>query len=226
MKRALLVIAKRPQAGQTKTRLTPPLSPQQAANLYECLLQDTLALARTLPDEVTRMVLYAPADEAFYFKRLAPDLELLAQRGPDLGARLDNALTDCLNHGFQQVIVMNSDGPTLPVAYLTEAFLLLQQADVVLGPSEDGGYYLIGLTRPQPHILREVQMSTPTVLEDTLALAEVDNLTVNLLPSWYDVDTIEDVWRLTQELYSQDRDLACYTRQFLAEMNLERDKVK
>ncbi len=215
MKRALLVIARRPRAGQTKTRLTPPLSGKQAAQLYECFLRDTLNLARAVP-AVSRFILYTPPGEVDYFKQLAPDFELLAQVGHGLGERLDNALTHCLNHGFDQAVVMNSDGPTLPAAHLVQAFERLNQTDVVLGPSEDGGYYLIGLTQPRPRLLREIEMSTPRVLRDTLVLAEQEKLEVALLPTWYDVDTIEDLDRMASELDHKPDGLARHTYEFLS----------
>ena len=215
MKRALLIIAKRPRAGRTKTRLSPSLAADQAAKLYECLLRDTLDLVRAVPDKFTRFVLYGPAAEAGYFQQLAPDFVLLAQEGHDLGARLDNALVACLNQGFQQVVVMNSDGPTLPACYLSQAFEYLNQADVVFGPAEDGGYYLVGASQPQPRLLRGVKMSTPTVLQDTLALAREEKLTVKLLPKWYDIDTIADLKRLVGDVQNGVNGSARHTRSFL-----------
>ncbi|MEM7344083.1 MAG: TIGR04282 family arsenosugar biosynthesis glycosyltransferase [Chloroflexota bacterium] len=211
--RALLVIAKRPQAGRTKTRLTPPLSGEQAAQLYECFLKDTLDIARRVPN-ITRFVLYAPENEATYFEQLAPDFNYLYQTGSDLGERLDNALTHCLSHGYQQVVVMNSDGPTLPANYLTQAFAQLEQSEAVFGPSEDGGYYLVGLTRPQPRLLREVKMSTPTVLADTLALADEEGVAVSLLQPWYDIDTINDLQRMMDELQINGQNQAQHTQTF------------
>jgi rSAM/selenodomain-associated transferase 1 len=217
MKRALLVIAKRPQPGRTKTRLTPPLSAHQASQLYECFLRDSLDLARSVA-EVRHLVLYAPPSQGAYFSALAPDFDLLAQKGADLGQRLDNALTYCLMHGYEQVVVMNSDGPTLPVAYLAQAFAHLANADAVFGPSEDGGYYLVGLTGPQPQLLHEVKMSTPTVLQDTLALAKEEGVRVSLLPSWYDIDTISDLRRLLAETGSLPDGMAVHTRAYLPQL--------
>jgi rSAM/selenodomain-associated transferase 1 len=214
MNRALLVIAKRPTPSQTKTRLNPPLLPGEASKLYECFLRDTLDLARTVP-RVTRLIAYAPPHEADYFKQLAPDFDLVPQIGNNLGERLDNALTHCLSGGFDQAVIMDSDSPTLPSTYVARAFGLLEQADVVLGPCDDGGYYLIGVTRPQSRLLRQVQMSTPNVLRDTLALAEQGGLHVALLPPWYDVDTIGDLRRMQLELRTAPNGLAHYTRHFL-----------
>jgi rSAM/selenodomain-associated transferase 1 len=222
MKRALLIIAKRPARGQTKTRLTPPFSGEEAAQLYECFLQDMLDLVRAVPD-VTRIINYWPPDEIVYFKQLAPDFDLLPQMGETIGERLDNVLTHCLAHDFDRAVITNSDSPTLPATHLALAFDLLDEADVVLGPCDDGGYYLIGLTQPQPRILREVQMSTPTVARDTLALAEEEGLRTALLPSWYDVDTIADLNRLTDDLDLAADEVAPRTRRFL--QNYEKLKV-
>ncbi len=214
---ALLVIAKRPAPGQTKTRLTPPLSPEQAAQLYECFLQDTLAVARAVPG-TARLINYAPSDAAGYFSELAADFGRLPQVGADLGERLDHALTHCLTDGFRRAVIMDSDSPTLPAAYLVQAFEALETADVVLGPCEDGGYYLIGLTRPQPRLLREVQMSTPRVLEDTLALARAVGLRVALLPRWYDVDTAVELEWLRADL-QRGHPGAPHTRRFLSALS-------
>jgi rSAM/selenodomain-associated transferase 1 len=213
---ALLVIAKRPVPGQTKTRLTPRLSPEQAAQLYEGFLHDTLDLARAVPG-VSRLINYAPLDADDYFRRLAPDFGLVPQRGDSLGERLDNVLTHCLSDGFRRAVIMDSDSPTLPADCVAQAFAELDHADVVLGPCDDGGYYLIGLTRPQPRLLRDVRMSTPNVLRDTLALAEQENLRVALLPAWYDVDTVQELQRLQMELQSAVNGTAHHTREMLAQ---------
>jgi len=212
---ALLVVAKRPAPGQTKTRLTPPFTPERAAQLYEACLCDTLDLMRRIPG-VTPLIAYLPEDADGYFRSLAPDFELLPQRGADLGARLDNALTHCLTHGFERAVIMDSDSPTLPAEHLVEAFAALDSADSVLGPCDDGGYYLIGLKRPAPRLLREVRMSTPTVARDTLALAAIENITMHQLPSWYDVDTVAELERLRAELPSLTSDRARHTRAFFA----------
>ena len=213
---ALLVVAKRPQPGHTKTRLTPPLAPDQAAALYQCFLQDTLDLIRQVPD-VHPAIAYLPADARDYFAALAPDFELLLQEGPDLGTRLDNALTRYLERGYERVAIMNSDGPTLPPAFLADAFDRLGEgADVVLGPADDGGYYLIGLKDPAPFLLRGVRMSTPDVLADTLALAAEAGLKVALLPEWYDVDDIASLARLRTELAGVSEEIATRTRALLA----------
>jgi len=211
----LIVVAKRPAPGQAKTRLTPPLSPQQAADLYECFLRDTLDRMRRVPD-AQRAIAYLPIEAHSYFAQLAPDFDLIPQIGADLGARLDHALTHYLDQGYERAAIMNSDGPTQPIENLRQAFAALtDHTDVVLGPSDDGGYYLIGLKKPAPRLLREVRMSTPTVLADTLDLAREERLRVSLLPPWYDVDDVASLQRLIAELQTAPADVALHTRSFL-----------
>jgi len=216
IKNILIVVAKRPAPGQTKTRLVPALSPQQAAALFECFLLDTLALMRKAPG-VQCEIAYLPEQERAYFAGLAPDFGLHLQQGAGLGARLDEALQYYLDTGGRGVVIMDSDSPSLPVACLVEAFAALDGgADVVLGPCEDGGYYLIGLKRPAPHLLLDVHMSTPAVTQETLALAAVEGLKVSLLPTWYDVDEIASLRRLASELEQAPPEIAPHTRAFLA----------
>jgi rSAM/selenodomain-associated transferase 1 len=199
-RRALIVMAKRPAAGRTKTRLSPPLSAAQAAELYACLLHDTLEAVRAAANLVplTPCIAYAPADAAPYFRDLAPDFTLIVQQGPNLGHRLASVMLAARDQGHQQVAAINSDSPGMPPAYLAQAFSELDDpaVDVVLGPVDDGGYYLIGWQRPYPRLVREVTMSTTRVLADTLALAVRVGARTALLPGWYDVDTAADIERL------------------------------
>ena len=213
MTRQLLVMAKQPTAGTTKTRLCPPLTPAQAADLYAALLCDTLALARAaaaLDATLCPAIAYAPAAARGYFRDLAPAL----------GA-LDHVLTQSLAAGHAAVAAIASDSPTLPVARIGQAFARLDDgAEVVLGPGDDGGYYLIALKQPQPAILRPVQMSTPHVLADTLALAHAAGLRVALLEAWPDVDTVDDVKALARALAHLPGDVAPATRAVLDGLGL------
>lgn len=213
----LIVVAKRPAPGQTKTRLSPPLSLEQASTLYECFLQDTLDLIRQMPG-VKPVIAYLPEGERDYFSRLAPDFGLLRQDGPDLGVRLHNALTHYLQMGYRNAVIMDSDSPTLPVSCLVSAFAMLEDgADAVVGPCDDGGYYLIGLKRPFPRLLCEVRMSTPNVTADTLAVAAEEGLQVGLLPACYDVDDHPSLVRLFTELAGTPDTIARYTREYLGQ---------
>ena len=218
---ALIVVAKQPTPGQTKTRLSPPLTPDQASALYECFLIDTLDQMRKV-DEAQRVIAYLPIDARDYFHRFASDFELVPQNGPDLGSRLDHALTSYLSQGYERVVIMDSDSPTLQSTNLSQAFIALSDgADVTLGPCDDGGYYLIGIKKPVPRLLREVQMSTPTVAADTIALAEEEGLRVSLLPTWYDIDNAASLLRLMKEVEHLDSQIAIHTRQFL-----EQDSIR
>src|SRR5713101_6896988 len=153
---ALALMAKVPFAGAVKTRLTPPLSPEEAATLSTCFLRDMTTNVFGLNGDGTEgVVLYTPANAEAFLHELLPDgFKLVAQRGETLGERLVNAATELLSNGFDSVCLINSDSPTLPGEILTTAAsLLAQEGDrVVLGPSQDGGYYLIGLKRPHGYL--------------------------------------------------------------------------
>ena len=218
MDRALIVMAKEPMAGKTKTRLSPPLSGQEAAELYRCFLLDTLELMQRV-ELAQPIIAYAPDEARPFFRRFAPPgFGFVPQVGADLGERLDNVLTYCLQNGYGQAVVTDSDSPTLPVDHLWRAFQMLDDpaVDVVLGPCDDGGYYLIGLKSPCSILFRGVAMSTPTVVTDTLARAREQGLRVASLPGWYDVDTYQDLARLDQELSALPADQARHTRAFLS----------
>lgn len=220
IRNALIVVAKRPAPGMTKTRLCPPLSPEQASNLYERFLLDTLDLIRRVP-EVQPVVAYLPEEAGEYFAGLAPGIDLLLQSGRNLGERLDHALTCYLQEGYRNAVIMDSDSPTLPVHCLALAFEMLDNgSDVVVGPCDDGGYYLIGMKAPHPRLLREVRMSTPHVTSDTLALAALEGMQVGLLPTWYDVDDDRSLRRLYAELSQAPDGLARHTRMALRQAAL------
>jgi rSAM/selenodomain-associated transferase 1 len=214
---ALVVVAKRPAAGNTKTRLSPPLSPEQASAFYESFLLDTLDQMRRVKG-VEHLVAYTPPDAAGYFEQVARGFKLVAQQGRDLGERLDAIMTWCLSHGYRRVVIMDSDSPTLPLAYLEQAFhFLWDGAQAVLGPCDDGGYYLIGARQPIPRLLRGVRMSTPTVGAETIALAHAEGLDLAQLPAWYDVDDVASLARLDGEIAKLDARAAMHTRRSLAQ---------
>ncbi len=217
MTRALIVVAKRPAVGQTKTRLTPPLTPDQAVALYTCMLLDTLDLMTQV--DARHVLAYAPDDAEPYFQAIAPpQFSFHPQVGQTLGERLHHILSHCLANGCRQAVVMDSDSPTLPADLLRAAFARLDDpaVDVVLGPCDDGGYYLIGLKQPHAALF-DVVMSTPHVLADTVAAAERAGLRVALLPVWYDVDTAQEVRRLRADLASRPGADAPRTRAWLKE---------
>ena len=214
-RRAVAVImAKQPVPGRTKTRLCPPLSPLDAAQLSEALLSDTIALVSRLQGVRLAVAVTPAAAVAAFRLRVPHDAVLLPVEGPDIGACLSQA-TECLfAEGYSRVMAIGSDGPTLPSAYLERAAELLDHHDVVVGPSEDGGYYLVGLRRPAPGLFEGIAWSTSRVVSQTEGRAATLGLSVAWLPPWYDVDTAADLERLRAELATLPSHTLTSTRRF------------
>jgi rSAM/selenodomain-associated transferase 1 len=197
--RCLVVFAKRPAPGRVKTRLCPAVTPAAAARLYEAFLHDVLRTAREV--RAARRLAISPWNEADWFRARWPDFELVDQGPGGLGDRLVRVADGCFAGGASAVVISGSDSPTLPSSLLVAAFEALEEgAEVVFGPSQDGGYYLVGLSRPEPRLFRGVPFSSPEALAASLAAAGRERLRVELLPSWYDVDEPADVERLRAEL--------------------------
>ena len=200
MNASLIMVAKKPEPGFTKTRLCPPFTPQEAAQFYRCLMLDSLKLVNQVHG-VEHCVAYAPIGARSYFQSLVPrGFRLIPQQGTDLGERLANVLADRFQHGYRKVVVMNSDGPTLPLAYLEQAFRQLQHYDVSLGMGHDGGYYLIGMKQVQPELFENIAWSSDRVISQTLDACRRLQLKVHQLPQWYDVDVGDDLQRLRSDL--------------------------
>lgn len=206
---ALLIFAKAPIPGGVKTRLCPPLTPDEAASLHGTFVLDVLersavAAKRGRPKgqpAFDRILACAPSTEHVFFKVLEErhGVELLDQIGDDLGARMAHAVEAAFSRGYQSLVLVGTDVPTLPDSLYTDAFTRLSSHDLVLGPAEDGGYYLIGMTRPQPDLFRGLAWSTGTVLIQTHQKAESLGLRVTLLPRHRDIDTIDDLKALIAE---------------------------
>jgi rSAM/selenodomain-associated transferase 1 len=200
MNASLIVVAKKPEPGFTKTRLCPPFTPIEAAQFYRCLMLDTLALAARVQN-VEHCLAYAPLEANSYFQDLVPEgFSLIPQHGANLGERLANTLADRFQNGYRKAVVMNSDGPTLPLPYLNQAFRQLQHYDVSLGMGHDGGYYLIGMKRMQPQLFENISWSSDRVISQTLDACRRLQLKVHRLPQWYDVDVSDDLQRLRSDL--------------------------
>src|SRR5215831_5494936 len=202
---AIAVMAKAPRTGNAKTRLVPPLSPSQAAALSACFIHDATeniaAAARQMPIE--GYVAYSPPDAEAEFASLTADgTKLLPSRHPGLAASLYDAANDLLNAGYRAVCLINSDSPTLPTARLVDsARKLAAPGDrIVLGPAEDGGYYLIGLKHAHRRLFEDIAWSTPLVFSQTMARAREIDVETAVLPMWYDVDDVASLHRLHSEL--------------------------
>jgi rSAM/selenodomain-associated transferase 1 len=191
----LIIFAKEPRPGHVKTRLIPPLSPEEAAQLYHSFLLDILEEMGRVP-EVRLALAFSPPEARGFFQTLAPPgTVLFPQEGEDLGERMARACVRGLQAGYSPVLLRGSDTPDLPAALVSEAKEVLAAggAQVVLGPASDGGYYLVGLTAPQPHLFQGPVWSSSTVLKDTLEIARRRGLAVHLLPAWTDIDTPADL---------------------------------
>ena len=218
---ALAVMTKAPRAGHVKTRLVPPCTPEEAATLNICFLRDTAnAIAAALEEAARGVGVYTPRGaEAAYQNILPEDFLLIPQRGEGFGERLFLAAEDLFKCGFSSVCLIDSDSPTVRPKIFRQAveFLYGPSDRVVLGPSDDGGYYLIGLKKPHREMFERIDWSTEQVFDQTMERAKGLGVEVKLLSMCYDVDDPATLRRLCSELlgeHSSDA-VAAETRKFL-----------
>lgn len=211
---ALIVFAKPPVPGKVKTRLTPLLSDEEAARLYEAFLRDAL-------DRYTKL----EADVRWYWSRPAdmslPVSDALTehvQQGEGLGARMRRAFRETLEGGYDRAVIVGTDHPTLLPSFAEEAFAALSEPEhVCIGPSEDGGYYLLGMEAFYPQLFEGMTYSHADVFRKTMRRAEEAGLLVTVLPRWYDVDTPGDLRRLARDLDESEASLP-FTRAVMEEL--------
>lgn len=199
---AMAIMAKAPRAGKVKTRLSPPLTLEESAALNICFLKDTAENLAELSG-AAGLVCYTPVgDEAAFDGLLPASFTLIGQRGDGFGERLLAAAEDILACVYGAVCLIDSDSPTVPAAAFEMAVAALaREGDrVVLGPSHDGGYYLIGLKRAHATLFERITWSTASVMEETMERAREAEIEVVLLPMWYDVDDAATLAMLTDEL--------------------------
>ena len=198
MKTCVIVFAKNPIPNEVKTRLIPPLSPEQAATLYTAFLTDWCEALAELSD-VDLVIAYTPKDAHPDLQALIGDNAIyIPQIGAGLGERLTSATEWAVEHGWTKILLVGSDSPTLPISYISEALTLLDSRNIVIGPSTDGGYYLIGFsaaasTTTVPHVFEEIAWSTADVFQQTVTRIRETEVTLGLLPPWYDIDTAENL---------------------------------
>ena len=214
MERELIVMAKAPLAGYAKSRLidvtagvpaledTPDLGRLDAdrvARIADAFIRDTLRFVVHCTHDALSLV-FAPPESEPYFRAVAPSARLVPQAGGDLGSRLTAAFESAFEGGAKRVVAIGTDTPHLPLERIDEAFDALAAADCVLGPSRDGGYYLIGLTARRPELFRGVHWGAASVLAETLAIAAAGGLRVARLPEERDIDERADLEWLAGEL--------------------------
>jgi rSAM/selenodomain-associated transferase 1 len=197
--RVLVIMAKAPRPGAVKTRLTPSLSPAAVTDFYCCLLADTLALARLLSD--VEVAIMCPESDVNELAQLAgSEASVVAQKGEGLAAGLTSVFAHFADGPRRRTIAFNSDSPHLPPSVLEDAFETLAEHDVVVGPTHDGGYYLVGAKASHPKLFAGDGMGTSSALERLLSRAQTLELSVGFADPFYDVDVADDLTRLAEEL--------------------------
>ncbi len=202
---ALVVFAKPPEPGEVKTRLAGPIDEEDAARLYRAFLLDTgeriVRFCSEASSPISPVLAFANSPNASAFEWFwEHDFRALEQTGENLGARMHRAVEQCVESGARRVVIVGTDSPTLLNRHLAAAFRALETHDVVVGPSFDGGYYLIGLDTPRRSLFEEIDWSTRSVLRGTLRRCHAGDLLCELLEFWYDVDTFDDLRRLRTHL--------------------------
>ena len=218
---ALAIMTKAPRAGTVKTRLQPPLTAEEAAELNVCFLQDTARAISCAGERARGVAVYTPAEAGHEYDKILPrDFKLLPQRGDGFGERLLLATEDLLRVGFQSCCLIDSDSPMVTAEAFREAVDALQGGAerVVLGPADDGGYYLIGMRHAYAQLFADIDWSTERVFDQTIARARKIGLEVHMLPSFFDVDDRTALRRLCDELLGRHGGIAPATTKFLQEI--------
>ena len=196
MKNAVILFTRVPHPGQTKTRLLPILQPEQCADLHWAFLKDLADLYRQVDAHL--FVAYTPDPDWELLKSVFPRAGYLAQKGNDLGEKMYRCLRKVLALDYESVILTGSDLPGMTAAHLESGFAVLEETDIAIGPTSDGGYYLIGMKRPCREVFRIEGYGRATVFEKTVAAAKNAGLTVGLAMTCDDVDTPEDLKNLAE----------------------------
>jgi hypothetical protein len=213
---ALIVFAKPPTPGNVKTRLVSELSARDAAALYRAFLDDALEQYAALSFDV-RLYMAEPEDGDAGLDVLGS--HHFEQEGSGLGERMHRAFAGTFGEGYDRAVIVGTDHPTLPTAFIEQAFdLLTAPQSIVIGPADDGGYYLLGMNDPRPEVFREMTYSHDRVFDETLDRALASGAFVSILPQWYDVDTPADLRRLAAELSDGGAGVAPRTRRLLGKL--------
>ena len=199
MKRSIIIMAKVPSAGKVKTRLEPHFSPEQCAALAHAFLQDAVSKAKKVCENV--ILAYSPPEEINALKKILPSQGIFVeQTGSDLGEKMLNAFRFAFEQNSDLAVMIGTDSPTFPADFIEQAFGFLElETDVILGGTEDGGFYLVGLRAPHEEIFENIEWSSPKTFEQVYQNVMNLNLHLREVPSWYDVDEPKDLEKLRAE---------------------------
>lgn len=214
MKNCLIVFAKEPKKRRVKTRLN-RLSEDERLNLYKAFLKDTVALAKSIKRN-KRILAYDSKSHPVYLKKIARQFKFYKQKGNNLGIRMHNAFKFAQSSRATKTVIIGTDSPTLPVDFIKDAFYRLDKNDVVVGPSRDGGYYLIGLKKPCLSLFKGIKWSSATVLMNTITNAKKLKKKTAILNQWFDIDDSKSLIYLKHTLKKErNKHVAKWTRRFL-----------
>ena len=217
--RCIVLFAKAPVAGEVKTRLSPHLSPEAAALVQEAFIFDTLEILQSFNKVDLFIACHPSVKHPFYEeaqKRFS--LSLIAQGAGDLGDRMRRVISQLKSAGYDEIVVLGSDSPSIPVRMIDDSFERLKKSDLVIGPSIDGGYYLIGFSGEIPPIFDGINWGTESVFSETLENLKASKTSYSILPYWYDVDTIKELRFLEIHLASLEKEICKETRKVFCDI--------
>ncbi len=212
---ALIVFIKAPIPGKVKTRLSPPMTEKQVLDLYQIMVEELVEQFKNV--DFCQIKVFCTPDSAIPQVKswLGDELEYYSQKGEDLGERMYNALKQVRSEGFEKIVLIGSDIPTIDLTTIIRAFSVLEHADVTLGPSLDGGYYLVGMKKPHKFLFENIAWSTDKVLRQTIDKIQQKELSLSQIEVKNDIDTYEDLTQLWKFLKKRNIREHYYYRQKL-----------
>lgn len=190
-----------PEYGKVKKRLAIQIGTDEAFKAYTAMLYGTIENLSKLTD----IDIYGFYDGIVSTQQdILKKFQNMLQKGKDLGERMLNAVHQLFEMGYEKVVLIGADSPDLPIDYINDAFIKLDTYELVIGPTEDGGYYLIGMNKPLDIIFKNIQWGSSTVIKDTVSIAEKEGIEYFLLPQWYDIDDVEGLrkWQNSRLFYN------------------------
>ena len=217
--RCIILFAKAPVPGEVKTRLSPHLSPEDAALVQEAFIFDTLATLQRCKEVDLYLSCHPSVKHPFYEKaQMRFSLKLIDQGAGDLGDRMRRVISQLKSEGYDELVVLGSDSPSIPVEMIEDSFERLKKSDLVIGPSIDGGYYLIGFSGELPPIFHGINWGSESVFNETMTRLKDSKIDCSVLPYWYDVDTIKELRFLEIHLTSLQKEVCRETRKVIGDI--------